>query len=159
MKDLNWLAKRDSGADLVRGASGFFSNIVYGDPSWDLKRFNLERDTKAAFDKLAKAMNTTETNLQPFQERGGKLIMYQGWSDGAVPPLAAIEYYQSVVNRWVRRAPATSFAFSWRREWVTAAGESARIVSARRRSPKETRNTVSRPQWNVGSRKVSLQTG
>jgi feruloyl esterase len=30
--------------------------------------------------------------------RGGKLILYHGWSDGALPPLVAIQYYESVVK-------------------------------------------------------------
>ncbi len=44
-------------------------------------------------------MNATDPNLQPFFSHGGKLLLYQGWSDPRVPALQTINYYQSVVTR------------------------------------------------------------
>ena len=35
----------------------------------------------------------------PFKKRGGKLIMYHGWSDAAISPVNAIHYYDSVVKK------------------------------------------------------------
>src|SRR5208283_5603629 len=37
--------------------------------------------------------------LRHFRGRGGKLILYQGWSDPAVPALNTIDYYKAVVTK------------------------------------------------------------
>jgi feruloyl esterase len=34
--------------------------------------------------------------MKPFQARGGKLILYHGWSDAAISALNSINYYESV---------------------------------------------------------------
>jgi feruloyl esterase len=102
-----WVAPA-AGRDLVSGAAQFFSHMVYEDPSWNVKNFDLERDTEAAKKKLAKTLDAADTNLEPFRAHGGKLILYQGWSDGALPPLAAIQYYDGVVTT-MSRQQADSF--------------------------------------------------
>jgi feruloyl esterase len=77
----------------------FFANMVHGNPAWDFHTFNVDRDLKAADDKFAPILNATDPDLQRFQQRGGKLILYHGWSDAAIPPVNAINYYQSVVAK------------------------------------------------------------
>jgi feruloyl esterase len=77
----------------------FFKNMVYEDPAWDLKTFDLNRDTKVADDKMARILNATDPNLKRFKERGGKLILYHGWSDAAIPAQNIIDYYQSVISK------------------------------------------------------------
>ncbi len=76
----------------------FFQNMIY-DPSWDFRTFQIDRDTKAADDKLSSVLNATNPDLREFRKRGGKLIVYHGWSDAAIPALNAIDYYRSVVER------------------------------------------------------------
>jgi feruloyl esterase len=83
---------------LIHTGSVFFSQMVYDDPSWDYKAFNLERDAKAADDKLGPIVNAADPNLEAFQARGGKLILYHGWSDGILPPKVSINYYESVIK-------------------------------------------------------------
>jgi feruloyl esterase len=53
---------------------------------------------RAADAKMAPVLNATNPNLKPFQAHGGKLILYHGWSDAAIPPLNAVNYYTSVVS-------------------------------------------------------------
>ena len=77
----------------------FFGNMVYSNPSWDFRTFNVDRDLKAAENKFDPVLNATDADLHRFRERGGKLILYHGWSDAAIPPLNAINYYQSVVAK------------------------------------------------------------
>jgi feruloyl esterase len=77
----------------------FFKNMVFGDPAWDFRTFQVDRDTKAADDKAASILNSTDPDLKRFQERGGKLILYHGWSDAAIPALNSPNYYQSVVSK------------------------------------------------------------
>ena len=76
----------------------FFKNMVYNDPSWDYRSYEVERDTKAA-DRLAPALNATQADLSRFERRGGKLILYHGWCDAAIPARSTIDYYRSVVAK------------------------------------------------------------
>ncbi len=73
-----------------------FKNMVYNDPNWDFKTFELERDGKLANEKLAPVLNATNPDLKAFNARGGKLILYHGWNDAALPPVNTINYFQSV---------------------------------------------------------------
>ena len=77
----------------------FFTNMVYADPAWDFHTFNVDRAMKAADDKFASILNATDPDLRRFRQHGGKLILYHGWSDAAIPPVNAINYYQSVVSK------------------------------------------------------------
>ena len=78
-------------------------NMVYNNPNWDFKTFDLERDGKMADEKLSPALNATDPNLKAFSARGGKLILYHGWNDAALPPMNTINYFQSVVARLGQR--------------------------------------------------------
>ncbi len=80
-----------------------FKNMVYNDPNWDYKSFQLERDGKLAHEKLAPLLNATDPNLKAFSARGGKLILYHGWNDAALPPVNTINYFQSVVAKLGQR--------------------------------------------------------
>ena len=42
-------------------------------------------------------VDAVDPNLQPFQARGGKLIMYHGFSDPDISPTNSINYFDSVV--------------------------------------------------------------
>jgi len=90
-----------TGTAANRGAQFFFAtqtfaNMIYNNPAWDFKTFNLDKDAKLADEKLALSLNATDPNLKAFRARGGKLILYHGWSDAALPPLNTIDYFQSV---------------------------------------------------------------
>jgi tannase/feruloyl esterase len=77
----------------------YFSNMVYEASDWDYKTFTIEPGLKAANDKTASALNAVDPDLKPFQARGGKLIVYHGWNDPAIPALNAVNYYQSVIAK------------------------------------------------------------
>jgi feruloyl esterase len=76
---------------------GFFKYMVFGDPKWDFRTLDLERDTKSADEKLGSVVNAIDPNLKPFEDHGGKMIMYHGWSDQAIAPGNSVNYYESVV--------------------------------------------------------------
>jgi len=84
-------------------ATQAFKNMVHNDPAWDYKTFDLERDGKLAQEKLAPVLNATDPNLKAFSARGGKLILYHGWNDAALPPVNTINYFQSVVAKLGQR--------------------------------------------------------
>jgi hypothetical protein len=50
----------------------------------------------ANFQKLDGILDANDPNLNPFLVAGGKLILYQGWSDPVVSPLNVIRYYSNV---------------------------------------------------------------
>ena len=77
----------------------FFDNMVYSNPKWDYHSFSVDHDMKVADDSLAQKLNATNPDLKKFKDRGGKLIMYHGWSDAAIPPVATVEYYKNVVSK------------------------------------------------------------
>ncbi len=82
---------------------GYFSNMVYEDPAWDYKTFTPETGLKAAREKTAAALDAVDPDLKPFQVRGGKLILYHGWNDPAIPALSTVNYYESVVAKMGQR--------------------------------------------------------
>ncbi len=79
-------------------STGFLRNMVFSNSSWTYKGTNLSDSLSAADSKMAETLNSTDANLKPFQARGGKLILYHGWSDAAIPPVNAISYYQGVTQ-------------------------------------------------------------
>jgi len=97
---LTWILGPSVGKSLLFAfGSNFFTNMVFEKSDWDYHTFVTERDMKAADTKLAKTLNSTDADLKKFQSRGGKLIMYHGWSDPAIPAANAIDYYESVASK------------------------------------------------------------
>lgn len=55
--------------------------------------------TDASYEKLAPLggiYNATDPDLRAFRDHGGKLILYHGWADQAIPPFATIDYYRAL---------------------------------------------------------------
>ena len=71
--------------------------VVFKDPKWDWKTFDFDKDVVKGDLPENLIMNATNPNMDAFFKRGGKLIMYHGWSDQLVPPVNTIEYYDKVV--------------------------------------------------------------
>jgi len=84
--------------------TNFWGNMVFEDKAWDWHSFQPDRDLRIADDKAAKIFNATDPDLSRFQSRGGKLIIYHGWSDAAIPPTNAIDYYKSVQAKMSAKA-------------------------------------------------------
>jgi len=76
--------------------TGFFQNVVFQDPQWDYHTFNVSRDTRLADQRVGAMVDMTDPNLGPFEEHGGKLLMYQSWQEAAIPPAGLLEYYKRV---------------------------------------------------------------
>ena len=74
----------------------FFRYVVFDDPAWSPFNGHFETDLKTANQKAEQTLNATNPDLHVFQARGGKLIIYHGWSDPAIPAENTINYYQSV---------------------------------------------------------------
>lgn len=85
-------------SSLFAFSTNFFKYVVHSDPAWDYKTFDAARDVPAA-QKVAVHFNATNPDLTAFHARGGKLILYHGWCDAAIPAQAVIDYYQSVEKK------------------------------------------------------------
>ena len=66
------------------------------DPSFDSAKFDYAKDI-ANFSDARALLNATNPDLKPFRARGGKLLMYFGWADTALPPMMGIDYYLKAV--------------------------------------------------------------
>ncbi len=85
-----------------------FRYVVYQNPSWDWRTFSLDRDAARA-NAIDKHVDDLDPHLAPFAKHGGKLILYQGWADQQVAPVAAIDFYQSAVSLSDNPASAPSW--------------------------------------------------
>ncbi|HEY2113870.1 MAG TPA: tannase/feruloyl esterase family alpha/beta hydrolase, partial [Candidatus Angelobacter sp.] len=77
-------------------AGGFYSHMISTKEPVDLKTINVETAVKLADDQQGQTFNAIDPDLKTFARRGGKLIIYHGWSDAALPPVGSINYYNSV---------------------------------------------------------------
>jgi feruloyl esterase len=104
----NWATL--AGPEPVSTAFEAFQYVVFKNPSYDPRRFDVDVDLPAAMKIDAGVLNSGDTDLKPFFARGGKLLMYHGWADPQVPPLNSIEYFDAVVKRVGKSAVGKSIA-------------------------------------------------
>lgn len=97
-----WFTRSD--AQVPGGMQEVFRYMVYDNPSWSWKSFNIDRDYPAIKRKLAPIIDATDTDLRPFAKRGGKLLMYHGWEDTLIPTGNTIRYFEAVRTRLGTRA-------------------------------------------------------
>jgi len=79
-------------------ATGYFDSMVYDKAGLDI----LTLDPDAAFDlavrKTASDLDAANPDLSAFDAHGGKLILYHGWNDPAIPATGTIDYYNQVLE-------------------------------------------------------------
>jgi feruloyl esterase len=80
------------------GGEGFFRWFVFDDPDWDFTTFDYDADLEYALRKVGPAVDAVNPDLTPLRDNGSKLIVYHGWSDPDISPLASINYYNQVVD-------------------------------------------------------------
>jgi feruloyl esterase len=76
--------------------NGIMKYFVYNDPDWTYENYEFDTLRKDS-ERVAETLNATNPDLSAFRERGGKLIIYSGWSDAAAPGLAVVGYYEDVL--------------------------------------------------------------
>ena len=92
-----WITGQAAGKDLQTAfASGFFNNMITTSEPMDLKTVKVEAALKLADEQQARTFNADDPDLNAFVKRGGKLIVYHGWNDAALPPFATIQYLNDV---------------------------------------------------------------
>ena len=106
--ELGW-SRMLGGPDPYGTAVDQFKFIVFGDPNWDWRTFNLERDTAAADAAGRGTLAGLDTDLTAFAKHGGKLVMYHGWADQDIAPQASIRFYTSAIAATKPPAPSSEW--------------------------------------------------
>ncbi len=97
-----WLTGANS--QHAKFSTSFFRYFVHANPDWQLSQFDMERDYALAKQRVGGDLDADRTDLAPFFKRGGKLLLYHGWQDAAIPPGNTIDYYQRLVAAQPRAA-------------------------------------------------------
>jgi len=90
---------KDHAPDLIFAfGTQIFKYLVFNNPDWnyatyDFSNFAVETRLAASF------LDATNVNLDGLKTRKGKLILWHGWADPALPPQATINYYRQVQAR------------------------------------------------------------
>lgn len=77
--------------------NGVMKYLIYHDPEWNYADYNFET-FKSAAAKVGPTLNATDPDLSVFRERGGKLLIHNGWADMALSPLGTIDYFEKVLE-------------------------------------------------------------
>jgi tannase/feruloyl esterase len=81
-------------------ADGYLRHVGYpiGTPHSSLAEVEF---TRAEFDRQdaeGSKGNATSLDLSAFTAHGGKLVIWHGWSDEAIPPVGTLDYYQRLAD-------------------------------------------------------------
>ncbi len=101
--ELGW-TRMLSGPDPYVNALESFKYVIFKDPNWNWRTFDLERDLDIAEKAGHGTLSAVDPNLTAFTEHGGKLLMYHGWSDPSIAPQASVNFYTSALR--ATKAPA-----------------------------------------------------
>src|SRR5256885_465600 len=106
--ELNWT---DLGWSQSARATGLdhYRYLVYNGPEWTIAKFNPQTDPVKLEQGVSGDVDARNPDLKPFLSRGGKLLMYHGWADPQISPLAAIEYYEQAKRMPSRTNISNSF--------------------------------------------------
>ena len=74
-----------------------FKFIVFSDPDWDWRTFDLARDLAAATTAGGGVLAGVNPDLTAFAQRGGKLLTYHGWADPSIAPQASVNFYNKAM--------------------------------------------------------------
>jgi Tannase and feruloyl esterase len=83
----------------ARFATNFMRGFVGKNDDWQLTSFDFDRDVQPIVEKFGPILDATDPDLSRFAKRGGKLILFHGWADAAIPPQNSIDYFESVRER------------------------------------------------------------
>ncbi len=104
-----WMfSARKTGDSQVSLLTSFMRNMASADPAWSPAAFDFDRDPAAMAAGVGEVVNAVDPDLGRFAARGGRLIIFHGWSDPAIAPQASIDYYEKVQAR-MGREPTAEF--------------------------------------------------
>ncbi|MEQ1908629.1 MAG: tannase/feruloyl esterase family alpha/beta hydrolase [Vicinamibacterales bacterium] len=103
--ELGWV-RLLGGPDAYETAVDQYKYVVFSDPKWDWRTFDLDRDTAAGDAAGNGVLAGVNPDLTAFARHGGKLLTYHGWSDPSIAPQASVNFYKSALAG--TRPPASS---------------------------------------------------
>jgi feruloyl esterase len=89
-------------------AQSYFRDIVFNNPQWDFKSFDYDKDLTASYKAGSDTLDAPSNGLAKFFEKGGKLLLSHGWSDGLIPASNTVSYYQSMTAKMNPKKAADS---------------------------------------------------
>jgi feruloyl esterase len=77
-------------------STGLLKDLV-AKPFADVTSFDFDKDP-ARLKAAIGADLDAQPRMRPFFDRGGKLIIWHGWADAAIPPQSTLEFHQAVLR-------------------------------------------------------------
>jgi feruloyl esterase len=85
---------------IADGYLGYLSMpLSQQDTSWSADTLAFDPATYERLLPMAAVYDASSTDLAAFRDRGGKLILYHGWSDDSISPTSTIAYYAALQQR------------------------------------------------------------
>ena len=72
--------------------------LAYQDPNWDWRTWDLDRDVALA-DEKGGLIDVRTYDFSAFKARGGKLLLYHGWSDPGIAAGNTVNFYKGVLSK------------------------------------------------------------
>lgn len=114
----NWFINPDTDnnpADTVAGQFGlnylkYMASVPNPLSSFMLSDLKFSDAEYGELEQFGGVYNATDPDLSAFRAHGGKLIIYHGWADQAIPPFSTIDYYAAVEKAMGGLASTQSFS-------------------------------------------------
>jgi feruloyl esterase len=88
---------RFAGKEPHSNSVNLYTYAVHQDPGWDWRTMDFDGDIALA-EKVVDPHMRADSSLEPFVDRGGKLMIYIGWTDYH-NPTEIVSYYDSVLEK------------------------------------------------------------
>lgn len=72
-----------------------FAAFEQPDPDYDWRTFSFDADV-SRLDWLRPIVDARDPDLRRFRDRGGKILMYHGWTDQSLNAMQSVDYYEEV---------------------------------------------------------------
>jgi feruloyl esterase len=76
-----------------------YSAFPIGQPTFSVQTWQFTVDLFNRLRTEGRVFNSMNADLSAFRNRGGKLILWHGWSDQAIPPFGTPAYYEAVQDQ------------------------------------------------------------
>lgn len=86
-----------------------FLALENDDPSFNWKTMKFPEDLPRLA-SMTEILSPWDPNLNPYKKRGGKIIMYHGWSDPAISAYGTLDYYEKMTKAVGGQREADAFS-------------------------------------------------